>query len=228
MRSLFRHLEDPKVPEEIKSLNEFLAALKQRCQDPGLEERASRTIDSLSMGNSSFHQFITVFEDNMADSTYADQDKSQWRVMLRRRLSPKLKDALVMATDIPKDYHEFVAYLRQKDAGFHEARSTNIPLSSTHAPPSSPRILPLTPSFPEYKELTVSQGGTAMDLDAISQQKGEDGRLTQEAKDARRALGQCIWCNRSGHFAINCPLGSRGRTPAPTKQEAQLKDQLQH
>ncbi|POS87412.1 hypothetical protein EPUL_001147 [Erysiphe pulchra] len=47
MRSLFRCLEDPKIPREIKTLTEFLLALKQRCQDPGLCAQAIRTIENL-------------------------------------------------------------------------------------------------------------------------------------------------------------------------------------
>ncbi|KAI1004904.1 hypothetical protein K3495_g3312 [Podosphaera aphanis] len=122
--------------------------------------------------------------------------------MLRRRLSPKLKDALVVAPDIPDEFHSFVTYLRQKGAGFQEARASSSLLAPVNhyseAPaPShddfSPARTPLT-----FKEPTVSQGGNAMDLDAISRQKGLDGRLTQQAKDARRPLNRCIWCNRQG------------------------------
>ncbi|KAI1007120.1 hypothetical protein K3495_g1087 [Podosphaera aphanis] len=138
MRSSFRHLEDSSIPPELNTLHEFLAAFRQRFQDPDLEELASRTIDGLSQGSSSFHNFITIFEDNMADSSYARQDKSQFKVMLRRCLSPKLKDALVMAPDIPDEYHPFVIYLRQKDAGFQEARASSSSLAPENPYPQAP------------------------------------------------------------------------------------------
>ena len=48
-----------------------------------------------------------------------------------------------------------------------------------------------------------------MDLDLVSRQKVDDGRLTKEAKDAWRTLGRCVWCNKLGHIAKECPLGSR-------------------
>lgn len=85
MRSSFRCLEDPSIPAEITTLSDFITALKQRCQDPGLEEKASCFIDGLQQKNMKFHDFITLFEDNMADSSYGNQDKSQWKVMLQRR-----------------------------------------------------------------------------------------------------------------------------------------------
>ncbi|KAI0990726.1 hypothetical protein K3495_g17461 [Podosphaera aphanis] len=81
-----------------------------------------------------FHDFITIFEDNMADSSYSREDKSQWRVMLQRRLSTRLRNALVMVSDAPRDYHEFVAYLREKDAGFYEIQAS----STRPAPISTP------------------------------------------------------------------------------------------
>lgn len=40
-----------------------------------------------------------------------------------------------------------------------------------------------------------------MDFDFVSRQKDSDGRLTQQAKDARRTLGRCFWCNKPGHIA---------------------------
>lgn len=229
MRSSFRCLEDPTVPAEINTLAEFIAALKQRCQDPGLQERASCLIDNLKQNNMRFHDFITIFEDNMADSSYSHEDKSQWRVMLQRRLSTRLRNALVMVSDAPRDYHEFVAYLREKDAGFYEIQASNTnsaPVRTAPTPTKGPTLSYAIP--PPVREPTVSQGGSAMDLDPISRQKGPDGRLTIQAKDARRALGRCLWCNKAGHVATDCPLGSRTVASASTTETSEdLKEELQ-
>lgn len=224
MRSSFRCLEDPSVPAEITTLSDFITALKQQCQDPGLEEKASRTIDSLQQNNMSFHNFITIFEDNMADSSYGNLDKSQWRVMLQRRLSTRLRNALVMASDVPSNYHAFVTYLRKKDAAFQEIYASRNPSA-----PWRPKIA-ASQVVPAVHEPTVSQGGSAMDLDTISREKGEDGRLTAGAKNARRALGRCLWCNKTGHIVSSCPLSSR--TVASTSMESpshseSLKESLQ-
>ncbi|KAI0991504.1 hypothetical protein K3495_g16683, partial [Podosphaera aphanis] len=87
MRSSFRYLEDPSQPQDKKTLSDFITALKQCCQDPGLLEKASTAVETLYQGNSTFHEFITVFEDNLVDSIYASHDKSHWKAMLERRLS---------------------------------------------------------------------------------------------------------------------------------------------
>ncbi|POS88238.1 hypothetical protein EPUL_000066 [Erysiphe pulchra] len=83
MGSSFRCLEDPSVPAEITSLQEFLDALKQGCQDPGLEEKATRAVEILYRKKTPFYESITLFEDYMADSTYANQEKSHWKIMLQ-------------------------------------------------------------------------------------------------------------------------------------------------
>lgn len=230
MRSLFRCLEDPSIPAEINTLSEFLSAMKQRCQDPGLCEKASRTIDSLYQQNMNFHEFITIFEDNMTDSTYGKLDKANWKVMLERRLSTRLRNALVTAHGVPDEYHSFVAYLRQKDAAFQEINATKRFLGPVPYAPQRPVVSPsFASSIPTTFEPTVSQGGSAMDLDMLSREKGPDGRLTIEAKNARRTLGRCLRCNKTGHLAINCPLGnSKGVfisnvDRAPVEAE-QLKD----
>lgn len=229
MRSSFRCLEDPSVPPEITTLTGFLDALKQRCQDPGLKQKATLAVEILYQKKTSFHDFITSFEDLMADSIYANQPKSQWKIMLRRRLSRKLQEALAMVHDVPTDYHPFVSYLRQKDAAFQEINASNIVPSSSRSmfSPFNHSTNPLPHVTPE---LTVSQGGSAMDLDTVSRQKGPDGRLTPQAKDARRSLGRCMWCNKPGHIAIDCHLNSHtvasATVEATPSSNIQLKDTL--
>ncbi|POS83992.1 hypothetical protein EPUL_004290 [Erysiphe pulchra] len=157
--------------------------LKQRCQDPALLDKASHAAETLYQGSMSFHEFITFFEDNMADSNYSDLENSQWKAMLERRLSPELRRALLA----------------------HITSPTNImPISSRPNPAPRSEIqsrvpAPIPVAF--QPELTVSQGGTAMDLDAISRCKDVNSHLTASAKDARRKLGRCIRCNKSGHIA---------------------------
>lgn len=211
MRSSFRCLEDPSIPPEITTLEEFLNALKQRCEDPSLRDQATTRVEGLYQKNTKFHEFITTFEDNMVDSIYSTVNKSHWKLMLERRLSPQLRSLILSASDVPDEYHKFVAYLRQKDAKLQEIIATSRagPFQNPfpyRAPVSSSRPSRLTPIF---SDKTVSQGGSAMDLDTISNEKGLDGRLTLQAKNARRALGRCLWCNKTGHLRSDCPLGSR-------------------
>ena len=129
-----------------------------------------------------------------------------------------------MASDVPTDYHGFVTYLRKKDAAFQE-----IDASQPTSTPWRPHLTPAQ-SRQDTQEPTVSQGGSAMDLDIISRERSPDGHLTAEAKEARRALGRCLWCNKTGHLRSNCPLGSRNLAPAtssPRSPQKDLKEVLQ-
>lgn len=224
MRSSFRCLEDPSVHPEITSLTQFIQMLKQNCDDPARLDNASRIAETLYQGSMSFHEFITIFEDNMADSTYADLDKSQWKAMLKRRLSSDLRRALMSAYDIPSEYHAFVGYLRKMDAEIQSIRASRRQ-NSTPQQDMVPRVIAPVPSYSTPRELTVSQGGSAMDLDLISREKNPDGRLTQQAKDARRKLGRCVRCNRPGHIVMNCPLGSQTTSLLSVEVEGTTKTQ---
>lgn len=167
----------------------------------------------------------------MADSTYAQLDKTQWKAMLKRRLSSDLRRALMSAYDVPTEYHAFVGYMRKLDAEIQSIRACKRPRNVPHY--SLPTRVPAPLSqISKTPELTVLQGGSAMDLDTISRQKNSDGRLTEQAKDARRKLGHCVRCNKPGHFVRNCPLSLQTTAIASAeldmKQESEeLKDQFQ-
>ena len=49
-------------------------------------------------------------------------------------------------------------------------------------------------------------------LEAISRERGDDGKLTARAKEARRSLGRCLRCNQEGHIAMFCTLHKRIQT----------------
>ncbi|POS87262.1 hypothetical protein EPUL_002550 [Erysiphe pulchra] len=156
---------------------------------------------------------------------YGSLEKADWKVMLERRLSNRLRNALDTARNVPSEYHSRVAYLRQNDAAFQEINYRPTP---SERPVPAKMMYPLTAS--STSELTVSQGGSAMDLDMLSREKGPDGRLAPQARNACRSLGRCYRCNQSGHLAINCPLGNSSRIPVslveislPTESK-QLKD----
>ncbi|KAI0992908.1 hypothetical protein K3495_g15277 [Podosphaera aphanis] len=234
MRSYFRCLEDPDVKPEITTMAEFVYALKQRCQDPALIDRASRTVETLHQGNMRFHDFITLFEDSVADSTYSNLDNSYWMPTLERRLSKSLRTLCNAASDVPTEYHSYITYLRKKDAGIEAIDSSPSFATPTAVKPQINPSMPLmynapapattaVPS-PVHFELPVSQGGSAMDLDSISYQRQSNGRLTQRAKDARRTLGRCVRCNKSGHMAPDC--NSASRVIANIALEPQSEEQL--
>ncbi|KAI0996808.1 hypothetical protein K3495_g11375 [Podosphaera aphanis] len=115
--------------------------------------------------------------------------------MLERRLSAPLQKLILSSSDVPSEYHKFVAYLCLKDAGLPKIKA-----SSSYPEPYQPPIIsrPMSNSAalpfttPTPREPTVSQGGSAMDLDVVSRKKGPEGRLIPAAKEARRTLGSCV------------------------------------
>lgn len=228
MRSSFRCLEDPSIPAEINTLAEFIAALKQRCEDPSLRDQATTRVEGLYQNSLKFHDFITAFEDNMVDSIYSTVDKSHWKLMLERRLSPQLRSLILSTSDVPNEYHAFVAFLRKKDAGLQEIIASSGARVSRFTSPTSPlssnlkwqQPVPRSEASILNGNLPVSQGGSAMDLDSISRQRNADGHLTQEAKNARVKLGRCVWCNKFGHIVKFCPLGSRTSSLAAVRVES--------
>ncbi|KAI1006279.1 hypothetical protein K3495_g1942 [Podosphaera aphanis] len=119
-----------------------------------------------------FHDFNSVFEDKLADSTHATHDKSQWKTMQERRLSNELRTLRNAASDAPTEFHEFVNYLRKKDANIQVINTpshTPTAPTSTSATNSFLPIGPSRPTKPTPPEPTVSQGGLAMDMDSVSQ-----------------------------------------------------------
>ncbi|KAI1002766.1 hypothetical protein K3495_g5441 [Podosphaera aphanis] len=224
MRSSFRCYEDASTPPEIVRIDQFFVALRQRCQDQGLIERASRTVETLYQRKMKSHDFISIFEDNISDSTYADHDKSQWKTMLERQLSKELKHLLNAASDAPTEYHEFANYLRRKDANIQVINAPLYTVPAQRAVPASYPPSSSTPFSSPVSEPTVSQGGSAIDLDAISVQRLPNGRLTQQAKDARRALGRCVRCNKTGQTTENCT--PKFRTLATMDEQLIGEDQL--
>ncbi|KAI1000092.1 hypothetical protein K3495_g8107 [Podosphaera aphanis] len=117
MRSYFRCLQDPNVKPEIITMAEFDYGLKQQCQDPALIDCANRTVKTLHQGNTRVQDFITLFEDSVADSTYSNLDNSYWIPTLERRLSKSLRTLCNPVSNVPTELHSYISYLRRKDAG---------------------------------------------------------------------------------------------------------------
>jgi hypothetical protein len=238
IRSHFRHLYDPSAAPEITSIKAFVDLLQRYFSDPAARQKADSTLNTFAQRNLPFHEFIARFEDLLADSSWAEYDRSAaWIKLLQPKLSDELYDKVVAADAVPKTYDAYVDWLRAKDT-LIQARKATRPERATptsRPAPAAARPALAVPAVPVAPvALPVSRGGSAMDLDSKSKEKGPDGKLTPAAKDARRALGRCLRCNEAGHIAISCPLGLRPAlrsaspvaatvSPAPTEE---LKDQL--
>lgn len=232
IRSHFRHLYDPSLPPEITTVSAFLALINLNFKDPSARQKADNKLPILAQRGTPFHDFINNFEDVVSESTFADQGRSTWKALLIPRLSDDLSSVVIAADNPPDSYEEFVRWLRTKDAHI-QARKATRPATTTPSVPvrrsNATTAAFVAPAAPDV--LTVAQGGSRMDLDSQSKEKGPDGRLTQTAKDARRRLGRCLRCNETGHFANLCPLGSRSPalrsvSPSAGSRAEELKDNL--
>lgn len=193
MRSSFRCLEDHSICPEITILEVFLVVIKQRCEEPSLRDQATTRVERLFQKDSKFHDFITTFEDNMVYSIYATVDKTNWKLLLERRLSPQLRSLILSASDVPREYHTFVAYLRQKDAGLQEISASSGARSARPIPQNKPPSVPIPfasrpQTYTSHLEIPVSQGGSEMDLDLFLRHK-----VTMDALPNRQ--------KRTSHFS---------------------------
>lgn len=228
LRPHFRHLFQPGLAPEITTVTEFLALLKQYFQDPARQQKADAKLTALAQRGTPFHEFISVFEDVISESSWADQDPKTWKTLLLPKLSDDLADVVIKSDAVPESYDSFVLWLRGKDTLIQARRATRPARSSLQRPAvlQTPASVSVSVSAPPTTAPTTAQGGDRMDLDAQSQQKGPDGRLTAAARDARRLLGRCFRCNKPGHLSQSCPLSSRS-APAvrslPSADTEQLK-----
>ena len=125
-------------------------------------ERAIRKVETFHQQDRSFHDFISHFEDNLADLTYSSHEESQWKTMLERQLSKELRNLLSSASNTPIEYNESVDYLRKKDANIQLIIA---PIQAFHRPRQFVTPAPTlstfrTPNMPTASELTASLVGS--------------------------------------------------------------------
>lgn len=167
-------------------------------------------MEIIYQGSLKSHDFKPQFQDNMADSMYADLDKLQWKSMLKRRLSNDLRRALIIVYNVLQDYYEF----------FWHTFVNFFPKFSRSEPQwlfNSIQSQPTQPNLAFHLGLTIWQGGSSMHLDTFSHLRALEGRLTELVKDARHALGRCIRSNKPGYVFRNCPLDTPTTSLAATE-----------
>lgn len=221
----FAFLRDPLVtpPSSVATFASFITLLKRRFDDPGREQKADRNLTSMKQGNRSFADFLVDWNRTLTDSGYRN-DADQTRIrLLKSALGIELQTHFVGRNVPSTDYDAFVDFCKELDAQLQQLASLRRAASSRPGPRTSvPALVPsgngkvasasttTTTTAPDLTR-TVSNGGDLMDLDAASREQQHDGKLTQRAKDARRALGRCLRCNQPGHIANACPLSQRLR-----------------
>ena len=78
--------------------------------DPGCEAMAERKLDTLRHANKEFSAYDAEFQRYTSHVTWNPSAK---RVALTRGLCSKLKDALVMVSDVPSELPEYVFFLQK-------------------------------------------------------------------------------------------------------------------
>lgn len=210
MRAEFRCFEDETCPPVILTMDHFINKLKYYFDDPARVQKANEKLLILKQRSLPFDVFFAEFEQTLQDSSYANDVQSVVPI-LDKALSRELKQSFISSPP-PKDYTGLVQVCKERDTRIQQylADLPNTQFKRSNISNLTPRPAPVTSQpFPTKPPVhrPVSQGGSVMDLDTISKQKGPDGHLTAEAKQARRTLGRCLRCNTKGHMAIACPLG---------------------
>lgn len=196
----------------VRSLDEFVDLLTHRFDDPARQEKADLKLDEMKQRGRNFLDFHAEFETTLAESSYADSSEATKIHLLRARISRELND-IFHYVSVPTEYEAFVRKCHKKEAAYKVGQAmTNPGANKARLPsPSSSSSKPPIPfsrrAASPLDSIPVSKGGNMMDLDAVSRQKGPDGRLTEAAKRARLALRRCLRCNETGHIVRTCPLG---------------------
>lgn len=244
----FAHLRNPELSPKISTFPKFIDTLKRYFDDPGRTLKADQKITTMRQGNRPFTTFLAEWDTTLAHSTYATAPDATKTSLLRNTLCIELHEQFVGRT-LPPTYEGLVDLCKSLDADLQQVASYRRNLtvrSQTTSRPTPFRTPVLSPAFqtsypvrhpepliqhaqattPLPDQRTVSQGGNLMDLDSASKEKGPEGRLTQNAKDARRRLNRCLRCNQPGHVAINCPLGQRLRATETPRCSVLADEQL--
>lgn len=228
----FGYLRDPSKTPTITTFPDFFELLKRRFDDPSRRSKANGKLTKLKEGARPFHVFAVEWTDTLAHSSFVTAPDDVKISLLSDAISFNLKDKFITRPP-PADatFDEYVAYCQDTDARIQDLREQQIGFrqrnSSPPGRPNQTRFSRQTSSTlgsstyprqpldhgrpPRADQMLVSQGGNRMDLDSVSQEKDNDGRLTDRAKEARRRLGRCLRCNGSGHFAFQCPTGREKR-----------------
>lgn len=212
----FAHYRDPSATKStsVSTFPEFVKLLKRRFDDPNRGQKADQQVVTMKQGSRTFSDFLVDWNNALTHSGYkSDPDGTKIR-LLTAALSYNLRQNFVGREKPVDSYDSFVDFCKKVDADLQELASIrphSVQPSRSSAPvrPSAVPLASTSIAEPPTTPLTVMQGGDLMDLDAKSREKTTDGKLTERAKDARRALNRCLRCNRPGHIARNCPLGQR-------------------
>ena len=196
----------------------LLNILQTAFRDPDPEGTATRELRKLCQHNKEFSTYVAEF---MRLSAIVPWDERAKLDHLRARLSQELQHGLVFLEDATT-VQELITQVSRLEARQYSVqansrttqpwRATTPQTSRTTSASQNPYCIPpaayrppsgTIPSHPSF----TAGGSVAMDV------SGARPRLTQAEKDGSRQRGECYYCGKLGHLAINCPSPSRRPRP---------------
>ena len=224
----FGYLFEDGTPE--LTVDEFLAQVRETFGNLNRIDDNDRWLMTAKQKNQDWSEFYTEFETKRLRSSYRDTPDA-CRMILQQALSRELISGLLARpkaetyNDLVQNCNEVAAHYRNIQPLLQFRQANSRPRINESARNNQQAPVPFVPrrtSPPARTETqTVSQGGNRMDVDIHA--RGADGRLTQEAKDARRRQGLCLRCAQNGHIASNCPVASWNRSISNTNADANRK-----
>ena len=196
------HIFSPFVLDKgvnIPDLGNFKLMLEQAFGDPDPRSTAIEKLSTMRQANREVAIYIAEFMQYARDTEW---DDATLRNMFERGLSEEIRDRLI-TVDPPKDYAEFITYIRVLDSKIqhHERhKRKHQPRAPTAArTPSAAAITLLTTETP--RNLTTATGTQSGPMDLSTNRK----KLSLEEIKRRMDLGLCRYCGEAGHFVSSCP-----------------------
>jgi hypothetical protein len=207
---------------KFASLEDCFSVLNLAFDDPDRKATALRKLRTLKQGNKPFNEYLTEFQQYIAEVDYNDESKKN---TLMGGISDELQDLLV-TQDEPLTYSAAVTLLQKLDS---KRRARNIVYSYTRQHTPRP-TLPIGKSNQPYTTQTTQHTQTyrpiprpflppnardpdVMDLSQANkdrtqprnrENKGPRPPVTDAEKQRRIDDDDCLYCGFHGHYARDC------------------------